>query len=178
VIQFRTGVRRPVPTIPKRVGGSVVRELRFVFRPPPLETRTIDGTGNNPENAEWGSTGSELLRIASTEYADDVSEPTGDDRLNAREISNLVSQQTEQEPNDRNLSALVWQWGQFVDHGIVLTRQACPGEAFSIDVPIGDASFDPDGTGDQVIPFDRSEYDPASGDASEKFFDELGGSVG
>lgn len=52
------------------------------------ESRSFDGTGNNPVETELGSTGEQLLRVASADYGDGISTPAGEDRPSAREISN------------------------------------------------------------------------------------------
>src|SRR5215218_6745103 len=65
----------------------------------PLEIRrlmaagvpSIDGTGNNLANSDWGSAGAALLREAPAAYADGASAPSGEDRPSAREISNAIS---------------------------------------------------------------------------------------
>lgn len=130
--------------------------------------RSIDGTGNNLVNPQWGSTDEQLLRLAPAEYGDGVSSPAGADRLGAREISNaLAAHGDEDTPNDRNLTAYIYVWGQFLDHDLDLTRNANPAEPFSIPVPAGDPSFDPTGTGSQVIPLNRSTYDPATGTSTD-----------
>ncbi|MEZ6112010.1 MAG: peroxidase family protein [Pirellulaceae bacterium] len=137
-------------------------------RPPVQgEPRSVDGTDNNPENPEWGSTDSAYLRITTPEYADGISEPAGADRLSAREISNIVSVQDGAEENARGLSALTWQWGQFLDHDIDLTLSADPEESFPIGVPAGDSSFDPTGSGEQTIPLTRSNFDSTTGDSTD-----------
>jgi len=130
--------------------------------------RSIDGTGNNLANPEWGSAGQQLLRVAPAEYGDGVSTPAGADRPSAREISNLVSAHSDEAtPNDRGTTAYIYIWGQFLDHDLDLTRTATPRESFPIDVPAGDPFFDPDGTGTQTLPFNRSVYDASTGtDAS------------
>lgn len=133
---------------------------------PSHEYRTIDGTNNNPYDAEIGSTHEDLLRLATAEYGDGVSTPAGADRPSAREISNTVSAQTEYEPNDRGMTDYVWMWGQFLDHDIDLTDGAVPTEEFNIPVPTGDPYFDPAGTGTQYIGLTRSVYDPEA-DSSE-----------
>ncbi len=61
------------------------------------------------------------------------------------------------------MSAFVYAWGQFIDHDLDLTSSATPSTAFNISVPTGDPSFDPHGTGTQVIPLSRSKYDPTTG---------------
>ncbi|MBI3466775.1 MAG: hypothetical protein HY000_27500, partial [Planctomycetes bacterium] len=138
-----------------------------------VEFRTIDGTGNNLDHPDWVSTGIQLLRRGPAAYGDGVSSPAGADRPGAREISNAVAEQPEDEvKNERMLSDFIYSWGQFLDHDLDLTRRAtgslCPPEThvpceFNIPVPTGDLSFDPTGTGTQVIPLNRSEYDPVTG---------------
>lgn len=126
--------------------------------------RSIDGTGNNLANPEWGSTNEQLLRIASAAYTDGISSPAGADRPGARDISNaLIAHVNEATPNDRNLTAYIYVWGQFLDHDLDLTDAASPREAFNITVPAGDPIFDPTGTGTQIIPLNRSIFDVTTG---------------
>lgn len=131
------------------------------------EFRTIDGTGNNLANPAWGSAGSDLLRTAPAAYGDGISTPAGSNRPSAREISNVIDSQSGDLPNNRGLSDFVYVWGQFLDHDIDLTGSAKPSSAFNIAVPKGDPSFDPLGTGTQVIPLNRSESDPATGTSTK-----------
>ena len=119
---------------------------------------SIDGTGNNIADPDIGSTDVELLRIADAEYADGFSEPAGEDRPSAREVSNALAAQSESVDNDRNLTDYIWIWGQFLDHDIDLTEGADPAEKFNIDVPTGDVNFDPFGTGEVEISLNRSAY--------------------
>src|SRR3954454_13744664 len=51
---------------------------------------SIDGTGNNLVHTSWGSTNTDLLRIAAAAYADGISTPAGANRPDARAISNAV----------------------------------------------------------------------------------------
>ncbi|MCA9271087.1 MAG: peroxidase family protein, partial [Planctomycetales bacterium] len=127
--------------------------------------RAIDGVGNNLLNPDWGSTDENFLRTVAAEYADGVSSPGGADRVSARVISNLLADHgAEDLPNDRDMSAFVWAWGQFLDHDIDLTLSTTdPAEAFPIEVPTGDAYFDPTGTGTQTIGLTRSQFDPSTG---------------
>ncbi|MEM8934641.1 MAG: peroxidase family protein, partial [Acidobacteriota bacterium] len=118
----------------------------------------IDGTGNNTANPDWGATAIELLRLTTVEYADGYSEPAGEDRPSAREISNAVADQDTLTSNDRYLTDFVWIWGQFIDHDIDLSTEADPEETLPIDVPTGDPEFDPFGTGAVTIDLDRSDY--------------------
>ena len=131
------------------------------------EEYSIDGTGNNLENPEWGSTDEQLLRLTTVEYADGISQPGGDDRPSAREISNAVAAQTTTEANDRLLTDIAWLWGQFIDHDIDLTENSDPAESYYIDVPAGDSYFDPGGSGHGVIVLNRSDYDHDTGTSTE-----------
>ncbi len=129
------------------------------------EVRSIDGTGNNVENPELGSTDTELLRVAENDYADGISEPGGEDRPSAREISNaLAAADPEGTSNDRDLSSFVFAWGQFIDHDIDLSLSPdADGESFDIEVPEGDAFFDPFNTGEVTIGLTRSEFAEGTG---------------
>lgn len=150
-----------------RGGGRELPEDSGVIVTPhaTLEPRSIDGTGNNLENPELGSTGEQLLRVAPADYGDGVSSPAGADRPSPREISNvLVAHEAEPIPNARQTSAFLYVWGQFLDHDLDLTsNQEEDGEEFDIPVPAGDPFFDPEGTGTQVISFTRSQFAPSTG---------------
>jgi peroxidase len=127
------------------------------------EVRSYDGTGNNLELTELGSTGEQLLRVVNADYADGISEPAGADRPSPREISNVLSSQdVDTASSQRDLSALIYVWGQFLDHDIDLTDSGNT-EYLPILVPEGDTSFDPLGTGVKTIPFLRSVFDTTTG---------------
>jgi peroxidase len=129
-----------------------------------IGVRSYDGTGNNIANPEWGSTGEQLLRVADSDYGDGISTPAGADRPSARVISNELSDHVEEAtPNDRDLSAYIYVWGQFLDHDLSKTEAASPRERFNITVPTGDTDFDPASSGSKSIPFGRSEYDLNTG---------------
>ncbi|QDU80378.1 peroxidase [Polystyrenella longa] len=130
-------------------------------------TASIDGVGNNELNEEWGATDTELIRLTSAEYSDGISTPAGEDRPSAREVSNALVTQETNDLNAQHLSDIAWIWGQFIDHDIDLTENGDPLEAFDIEVPLGDSSFDPDGSGDDVIDFNRSVFDPETGTSTD-----------
>ncbi|APZ91443.1 peroxidase family protein [Fuerstiella marisgermanici] len=127
--------------------------------------RSVDGTGNNLNDFELGSSNDLLIRMTSPEYGDGFSTPAGADRPGAREVSNAVVAQETTEPNDRGLTDLVWLWGQFVDHDIDLSEPGYPHDSFNIPVPVGDPHFDPSGTGNVEIPMNRTIFDPTTGDS-------------
>jgi peroxidase len=130
----------------------------------PSSFRTIDGTGNNLNHSTWGSAGVDLLRVAPAQYADGISTPGGVNRPSARVISNTIADQGSADIiSDRMLSAMVYAWGQFIDHDLDLTPNGSPAQAFNVQVPTGDPYFDPNSTGTQVIQLNRSLFDPATG---------------
>lgn len=136
--------------------------VQVVIGQQPPEFRSVNGRGNNLNHPEWGSAEIDLLRLAPSAYADGHSEPAGADRLSPRAISNIVLAQEKSIPNDRKMTDMVWQWGQFLDHDIDLSEAADPPEPFSIPVPEGDPFFDPDGTGSQSISLFRTIYNSTS----------------
>ena len=129
----------------------------------PREFRSIDGVGTNPAHPDWGSANTAFLRLAPPAYADGLDAPSGQNRPSARLISNLVVAQPELIPSAIGASAMVWQWGQFLDHDLDLSPVATPEEEFDIPVPTGDPEFDPTGSGQAVIPLDRTLYTRANG---------------
>ncbi|MCA8998627.1 MAG: VCBS repeat-containing protein [Planctomycetaceae bacterium] len=147
------------------VSGQPGRDAPEMMPPgsdPFSEFRTVDGTGNNLANSEWGSTNEQLLRLAEASYADAIS--AIDYSLpSPREISNAFAAQTSLPPNAEGLSSFVWMWGQFLDHDIDLTTAADPSEPIAIDVPAGDPFFDPFNIGTVTIDTERSLYDLNTG---------------
>lgn len=135
-------------------------------QPPPSDTseivpRPIDGAGSNEDYVDWGAVDQHLLRLAPAAFTDGIGEMV-DDRPNARAISNAVNSQEGDMPNAEGVSDFLWAWGQFIDHDIDLT-EAGTTESAAIAVPVGDAWFDPDGTGTQEILFNRVDYLDGSG---------------
>ena len=140
-----------------------VDALGLLVSQAPQSSYSFNGTGNNVANPGWGSAGSDLLRLAPADYGDGISTPAGSDRPGAREISNTVVDQGDEDIiSDRMLAAMVYAWGQFIDHDLDLTPNANPAESFPVKIPTGDDQFDPDDTGTQTIPLNRSAFDPAT----------------
>lgn len=135
------------------------------------QVRSIDGTGNNLENPDFGSAGIELLRVADNDYADGISAPAGEDRPSAREISNvLATADVDGTTSERNLTSFVFAWGQFLDHDITLSlspESSDDAESFDIEVPTGDVYFDPFGTGEETIHLTRSLIAEGTGTSTD-----------
>ncbi len=120
------------------------------------ENRTFDGTGNALGNA--GSAGENLRRDSTVAYGDLTWTMARQSTTGARQISNALSSQSSSILNNRNMSDMVWQWGQFIDHDIDLTPGG--GTEFA-DI---DTTGDPDFLG-TPIGFNRSIWDPTTGDS-------------
>ena len=143
------------PGGPGEPGGGEVEEVVVG------DVRPIDGRGTNPDNPDFGATGSALLRLAENGFADGIGEMVTD-RPDARVVSNIVVEQEGSEPNLAGASDFMWVWGQFIDHDLDLTRQGNT-EPANIVVPNGDPDFDPNGTGTVELPFFRGVVLPGSG---------------
>ena len=143
-------VRRIEPA--RRSPGGVPSPVR------PGAVRSIDGTSNRVDDPEMNAAHTPLARVLPADYADGASAMAGADRPGARQVSNAVCEQVDDIPNPLGTTDFLWQWGQFVDHDIGLTDGVDPPELEPIPVPAGDPWFDPDGSGDDVIVFNRSIY--------------------
>ena len=125
----------------------------------PFHFRTIDGTFNNPEHPEWGASETLLKRLMDPAYPSAPGDtPARWDGPSVRGVSNALSAQIAESPNEHGVSDYLWQWGQFLDHDIDESPIAS-GEALDIPVPSGDPWFDPGGTGTRVIGMERSSYE-------------------
>lgn len=151
------------PTAPIRRSTSLRTEaLEDRAVPAVIGVRSFDGSGNNLSQPTWGQAGIDYIRIAPAAYSDGISAPSGSNRPSARVISNAVADQSGQDViNDRAMSAMIYAWGQFIDHDLDLTNTGTG--SFPVSVPAGDPSFDPNGTGTKTIPLTRSSFDPVTG---------------
>jgi len=119
------------------------------------EYRSVDGSGNNLSDPMMGAVGYSLLRESSgAHYTDGLGAMRAGP--SPREVSNALSAQTAPLGNDRNLSSMFWQWGQFLDHDYALIDTGS--ESAPISVPAGDPFFDPTNSGTATIGFNRSAF--------------------
>lgn len=108
------------------------------------EFRTIEGTGNNAQNQEWGAVHSRLLTKTTNGFADGFSAPAGPDRPNPRKISNVIFSQDNNEPNSLILSDYLWVFGQFIDHDITFVENSSLGrDIIPVEIPDDDLHFVP-----------------------------------
>ncbi|XP_061167630.1 peroxidasin-like [Saccostrea echinata] len=123
--------------------------------------RSLDGSCNNMVFPTWGMSGQVLRRYLSPGYHDGVEmqislDITGEPLPSAREISKLLHRQSDVMDMNIVLSAMVMQWGQFLEHDILSVpayrdkhgqaldccgRDKNDHECFSINVPQNDPFF-------------------------------------
>lgn len=118
---------------------------------------SFDGSFNNLKNPDIGKVDSPYRHIAPKDESRSMGGAQEASLPNPRDISNAVFTQDAETKNDKGLSDMFWLWGQFLDHDITLTPTV---ETENADIPIpkGDPLFDPQGTGDKTMSFDRSVY--------------------
>uniref|UniRef100_V9GVG1 Peroxinectin n=1 Tax=Hydra vulgaris TaxID=6087 RepID=V9GVG1_HYDVU len=155
--------------------------------------RRLDGKSNNMGNVNWGSVSQPLIQLAPRFYADNISDPAsacsltqrinsncpypkefsglGSNRPSPRLISNVLMKQIDERFSKRNISDFTWHYGQFIihdtDHTTLLPRfefQYYENHVWMpITIPKGDVYFDPYNTGQQYMPFVRSQYNKCTG---------------
>jgi hypothetical protein len=122
------------------------------------EDRSIDGSGNNVANPQWGMAVTAYSRVSPPAYGDGIRAPSGAERPEPRIVSNAVGQQDTLIPSDRQLSGIVYAWGQFVNHDMQLTRGGTS-EFINITTPSDDPYFH----GHVLQTLLRSAFDPNTG---------------
>jgi len=118
--------------------------------------RSYDGQFNNVsslQTANWGAADIILFREMPAAYgsSDPKNAMNGVNRPSARKISNVLIDEPVTVFNTRELSTLVYQWGQFLDHELTLTPTDTI-ESVPIELPDDEIIFT------ENIPFTRSEF--------------------
>ena len=121
--------------------------------------RTLDGTLNNLSYPNFGKKEIPFYRELPAEYADGKNAMVTN-RPNPRLLSNKLSNEPEDDHNDRYMAGMFYSWGQFLDHDI--TRGRGGSESMPISLPSGESKFS------SPIPFSRSAVHPGSGSASAR----------
>lgn len=116
-------------------GATIDGLTRSSGLPPNAEERSLDGTGNNPDDPDLGAAGAIYRRVAAADYADGIGEPrTGPSE---RALSNRIFNDGNQNVFSENgVTHWAFVWGQFIDHTIGL-REIADDEELTI-------AFDPD----------------------------------
>jgi hypothetical protein len=128
-----------------------------VLNPQRSPYRTYDGTNNNLgfNKKAWGSANIPLIREMPAAYGPNNS-LAGASRPSPRAVSNLVVDEPVTIFNERNLSTVVYLWGQFLDHDITLTPTGNT-ESVPIPLPADEPLFT------EPIQFFRSAVYPGTG---------------
>jgi peroxidase len=120
------------------------------------EYRTLDGSGNNKKNTDYGLKNRTFIRKVPAVYNNQDGCTLNDlngTRPNPRDVSNCVMDQDSPRPNTFCLSNMFWLWGQFAGHSFTLSN-ANPDECSNIPVT------DPDDPLFDEIEFKRTVSDP------------------
>ena len=125
----------------------------------PPTYRTLDGTLNNLSYPDFGKAGIPFYRELPAEYADGKNTIVTN-RPNPRLLSNKLSDEPEDDHNDRMMAGMFYSWGQFLDHDI--TRGKGGTESMPIPLPSGESKFS------NPIAFTRSAIHPGSGSATAR----------
>ena len=123
--------------------------------------RSYDGKNNNVLNSQtltWGAADILLFREMPAVYgpSDPRNAMSGVNRPSARKISNVLIDEPVTIFTTRELSTLVYQWGQFLDHEMTLTPTDTI-ESVPILLPADEIVFT------EAIPFTRSEFRKGAG---------------
>ena len=125
----------------------------------PFEIQSLDGSGNNVANPNWGRVGNQYSRVAAARYADGRSQPVSGP--NSRYISNRIHNDINQNIfSQRSVTQWGFTWGQFLDHTFGLRQEHS--EPANIPFSAGDPLEDFTNTLG-VVPFDRSAPAPGTG---------------
>uniref|UniRef100_A0A8C5UCB1 NAD(P)H oxidase (H2O2-forming) n=1 Tax=Malurus cyaneus samueli TaxID=2593467 RepID=A0A8C5UCB1_9PASS len=129
------------------------------------EVQRYDGWYNNLLHHSHGSVGARLLRLLPANYADGVYQAWQEPHVpNARRLSNALARGPSGLPSRRNTTAMAVFFGFHVLLDILETEKpGCPAEFLNIYIPSGDPVFDPAGTGDVVLPFQRIRWAAETG---------------
>src|SRR5262245_4079380 len=135
------------------------------------KNRSINGTNNNISSSSktnWGAAGITLFRELPAQYG--PSDPSGAiggvNRPSARAISNAVVDEPITQFNKMQLSTLVYQWGQFLDHDMSATPTRTT-EYVPIPLPSTEKVFT------EEIPFLRSDFQMTSDGRGNKVRQQL-----
>ncbi|KAK4304133.1 hypothetical protein Pmani_023906 [Petrolisthes manimaculis] len=113
-----TALYNSCPVKSEEVTGQTCPVYSFWFR-------TMDGTCNNPEQAEWGAAFRPFARFLPPDYSDGIERlresVMGGPLPNPRRISDTVHRSLNRP--SYQITMMVMQWGQFLDHDITATAQ-------------------------------------------------------
>ncbi|XP_019712822.1 dual oxidase 1 [Hippocampus comes] len=129
------------------------------------EVPRFDGWYNSLGYPKRGAVGSHLVRLVPANFRDGVYQAENEPELpNPRSLSRTVSVGPSGLPSTRNHTVLSLFFGYHIAFEIMNTRTpGCPPEFMNIPVPKGDPVFDPNATGEVLLPFQRGPWDKDTG---------------
>lgn len=130
-------------------------------------TRSMDGTGNNIENPEYGSTHQPMGVLTTLDYSNGINSPSGWNRANARTVSNEIFSAINNQADIHNLTSMVWAFGKFIEHDISFLKPN-PDELLYVKVPNCDKFLDPNCSGSQNLVYNRIRSIEGTGHSLEK----------
>ncbi|KAM7010592.1 dual oxidase 2 [Passerculus sandwichensis] len=144
------------------------------------EVQRYDGWYNNLLHHSHGSVGARLLRLLPAHFADGVYQALQEPRVpNARQLSTALAWGPSGLPSRRNSTVLAVFFGFHVLLDILETEKpGCPAEFLNIHIPSGDPTFDPAGTGDVVLPFQRVRWAAETGQSPNSPREQTNGVTG
>ncbi|XP_057889128.1 dual oxidase 2 [Melospiza georgiana] len=144
------------------------------------EVQRYDGWYNNLLHHSHGSVGARLLRLLPAHFADGVYQALQEPRVpNARQLSTALARGPSGLPSHRNSTVLAVFFGFHVLLDILETEKpGCPAEFLNIHIPSGDPTFDPAGTGDVVLPFQRVRWAAETGQSPNSPREQTNGVTG
>ncbi|KAJ7311206.1 hypothetical protein JRQ81_006817 [Phrynocephalus forsythii] len=144
------------------------------------ETERFDGWYNNLVYHKHNSAGSVFSRLLPAAYADGVFQALQEPHVpNARRLSDVVAQGQSGYPAQGNRTVLGVFFGFHVLGEILETyKPSCPAEFLNLPIPKGDPVFDPSGSGDVVLPFQRMQWAPETGQSPNAPREQVNGVTG
>ncbi|XP_014664280.1 PREDICTED: dual oxidase-like [Priapulus caudatus] len=124
-----------------------------------------DGWYNNLVHPSWGSTGSTFVRKTPVSFADGVYKLAGENRPNARAVSELLFKGEDGLPSQLNRTTMLAFFGQVVAYEMLLgTEMTCPIEMHEVDMVTCTAADNCKSTG-LSMPFHRVKYKHETGES-------------
>ncbi|XP_066491545.1 dual oxidase 2 [Tiliqua scincoides] len=144
------------------------------------ETERYDGWYNNLMYHTHNAAGSRMSRLLPANFADGVYQALKEPQVpNARELSNLVAKGNSGLPSERNITVLGVFFGFHLLSEVLETHTiGCPTEFLNIPIPQGDPVFDPSGSGDVILPFQRMQWAFGTGQSPNSPREQINGVTG
>ena len=136
-----------------------------VMEAPIQNQYSYDGKNVNPGNPEWGKTHIPLVRMAPSDYSDNI-KSINEKLPNPRDISNKICSSDNPPKDPKGLSDINWIWGQFISHDIAFTPtqerniEQYEAERLAIQSPGDEKFFTPNSL---IMSIFRSIYDKTTG---------------